>query len=54
MYIDLRLKLAEGLRARRIRRRLTQIELAKAVQSSQSRICQKWKQAIQRSHWIYS
>ncbi len=38
VYIDLRLKLAEGLRARRIRRRLTQIELAKAVQSSQSRI----------------
>jgi DNA-binding XRE family transcriptional regulator len=38
VYIDLRLKLAEGLKARRIRRRLTQIELAKAVQSSQSRI----------------
>jgi DNA-binding XRE family transcriptional regulator len=38
VYIDLRLKLAEGLKARRIRRRLTQTELAKAVQSSQSRI----------------
>ena len=38
VYIDLRLKLAEGLKARRIRRRLTQIDLAKAVQSSQSRI----------------
>lgn len=37
-YIDLRLKLAEGVKARRIRQRLTQIELAKAMQSSQSRI----------------
>ncbi|HEX4243116.1 MAG TPA: helix-turn-helix transcriptional regulator [Steroidobacteraceae bacterium] len=37
-YIDLRLKLAEGLKARRLRQRLTQIELAKAMQSSQSRI----------------
>jgi DNA-binding XRE family transcriptional regulator len=38
VYIDLRLKLAEGLKSRRIQRRLTQIDLAKAVQSSQSRI----------------
>jgi DNA-binding XRE family transcriptional regulator len=38
VYIDLRLKLAEGLKARRIQRRLTQIELARAVKSSQSRI----------------
>jgi DNA-binding XRE family transcriptional regulator len=38
VYIDLRLKLAEGLKSRRIQRRFTQIELAKAVQSSQSRI----------------
>jgi DNA-binding XRE family transcriptional regulator len=38
VYIDLRLRLAEGLKSRRIQRRLTQIELAKAVQSSQSRI----------------
>jgi DNA-binding XRE family transcriptional regulator len=37
-YIDLRLKLAEGLKARRIERRMTQIDLAKAVQSSQSRV----------------
>jgi DNA-binding XRE family transcriptional regulator len=37
-YIELRLKLAEGLKARRIQRRLTQIDLAKTVQSSQSRI----------------
>jgi len=37
-YIELRLKLAEGLKTRRIQRRLTQIDLAKAVQSSQSRV----------------
>ena len=37
-YIELRLKLAEGLKQRRVRRRLTQVELAKAVQSSQSRV----------------
>ena len=36
--IELRLKLAEGLKARRKRKRLTQIELAEAVQSSQSRV----------------
>jgi predicted XRE-type DNA-binding protein len=36
--IDLRLKLAEGLKARRLRKRLTQVELAEAVQSSQSRV----------------
>lgn len=37
-YIELRLKLAEGLKQRRIRHRLTQVDLAKAVQSSQSRV----------------
>lgn len=37
-YIELRLKLAEGLKARRIQQRLTQIDLARAVQSSQSRV----------------
>jgi predicted transcriptional regulator len=37
-YIELRVKLAEGLKERRIRRRLTQIDLAKAVRSSQSRV----------------
>ena len=37
-YIDLRLKLAEGLKARRVRRRLTQVDLAKSVRSSQSRV----------------
>ena len=36
--IDLRLKLAEGLKDRRLRKRLTQIDLAKAVRSSQSRV----------------
>lgn len=37
-YIELRLKLAEGLKQRRQRRNLSQVELAKAVQSSQSRV----------------
>lgn len=37
-YIDLRLKLAEGLKARRVGQGLTQVQLAKAVQSSQSRV----------------
>ena len=37
-YIDLRLRLADGLRRRRLRRRVTQVDLAKAVHSSQSRI----------------
>ena len=37
-YIELRLKLAEGLKRRRVRSRLTQVDLAKAVQSSQSRV----------------
>jgi DNA-binding XRE family transcriptional regulator len=37
-YIELRLKLAEGLKEKRVRRRLTQVDLAKAVRSSQSRV----------------
>ena len=37
-YINLRLKLAEGLKARRIGQGLTQVQLAKAVRSSQSRV----------------
>ncbi|MBZ5637587.1 MAG: helix-turn-helix transcriptional regulator [Acidobacteriia bacterium] len=37
-YIELKLKLADGLRARRRRRRLTQVELARRVRSSQSRV----------------
>ncbi len=37
-YIELRLKLAKGLKARRVDQGLTQIQLAKVVQSSQSRV----------------
>jgi DNA-binding XRE family transcriptional regulator len=37
-YIELRLKLAEGLKARRSDKGLTQIQFAKAIQSSQSRV----------------
>jgi len=37
-YIELRLKLAEGLKARRADKGLTQIEFAKVIQSSQSRV----------------
>jgi DNA-binding XRE family transcriptional regulator len=37
-YVELRLRLAEGLKQRRRRRKLTQTEFAKIVRSSQSRI----------------
>jgi ribosome-binding protein aMBF1 (putative translation factor) len=37
-YIELRLKLAQGLRARRSSQGLTQSDLAKAIRSSQSRV----------------
>ncbi len=37
-YIELKLKLADSLRKRRQRRKLTQLELASLVSSSQSRI----------------
>jgi len=37
-YVEMRLRLAEGLRQRRLRRKLTQTELAKVVRSSQSRV----------------
>ena len=37
-YIELKLKLAEGLRLKRRQRRLAQTEVAKLVHSSQSRI----------------
>ncbi|MEW6755390.1 MAG: helix-turn-helix transcriptional regulator [Candidatus Latescibacterota bacterium] len=37
-YIELRLKLAAGLRARRRGRRLTQVQAAKLLKSSQSRL----------------
>jgi ribosome-binding protein aMBF1 (putative translation factor) len=37
-YIELRLKLADGLKARRHSRGVTQSQLAKALKSSQSRV----------------
>lgn len=37
-YIELRLKLAEGLKKRRVQRQFTQMQLARALNSSQSRI----------------
>jgi DNA-binding XRE family transcriptional regulator len=37
-YVDLKLRLSDALRHRRLRRKLTQAELAKAVNSSQSRV----------------
>lgn len=37
-YIELKLSLAEGLRQRRAGKRLSQVELAKLVKSSQSRV----------------
>jgi DNA-binding XRE family transcriptional regulator len=37
-YVELRFKLAEGLKARRSAKGLTQTDLAKAVHSSQSRV----------------
>ena len=37
-YIELRLKLADGLKRRRQQRRLTQVEAAKLLRSSQSRV----------------
>ena len=38
MYIELRLKLAEGLKARRLAHGVTQVELAQTIKSSQSRV----------------
>ena len=37
-YIEMKLALSEMLRERRMRKRLTQAELAKAIESSQSRV----------------
>jgi len=37
-YVELRLRLAEGLKRRRIQRKLTQTEVARTVRSSQSRV----------------
>ena len=37
-YIELKLQLAESLRRRRQRRKLTQVDMAKLISSSQSRV----------------
>jgi len=37
-YIEMKLRLGENLRRRRVRQKLTQIELAKRIRSSQSRV----------------
>jgi predicted XRE-type DNA-binding protein len=37
-YVELRLRLSEGLRQRRQQRQITQSELARALRSSQSRV----------------
>jgi|SRR5208283_1070255 len=37
-YVNLRLKLAEGLKAQRQARGITQVDLAQAIKSSQSRV----------------
>ncbi|RKZ33694.1 MAG: transcriptional regulator [Gammaproteobacteria bacterium] len=37
-YIDMKLELADNLRKRRVRRKLTQVQLAKLMKSSQSRV----------------
>ena len=37
-YVNLRLKLAEGLKARRQSRGITQVDLARTIKSSQSRV----------------
>jgi DNA-binding XRE family transcriptional regulator len=37
-YIEMKLALSEKLKERRVRRKLTQAQLAKAIESSQSRV----------------
>ena len=37
-YVELKLRLSESLRKRRLRQKLTQTELAKLISSSQSRV----------------
>jgi len=37
-YIEMKLRLSECLRKRRVRRRLSQVELARLIKSSQSRV----------------
>ena len=42
-YVELRLKLADALKRQRIRRSLTQADLAKTMKSSQSRVAKMEK-----------
>ena len=37
-YIEMKLALSESLKSKRVRKRLTQAQLAKAIESSQSRV----------------
>jgi hypothetical protein len=37
-YIEIKLRLADNLRSQRLRRKMTQSDLAKAIRSSQSRV----------------
>lgn len=37
-YIEIKLRLAESLRNQRLRRQMTQLDLARAIKSSQSRV----------------
>ena len=37
-YVEIKLRLAEGLRNRRLQRHMTQADVAKAIKSSQSRV----------------
>jgi hypothetical protein len=46
-YVELRLRLAESLRVRRQKRKLSQTDLAKMLRSSQSRVG-RWRAAIHR------
>ncbi len=38
VYIEIKLRLADSLRSQRLRRQVTQADLAKAIRSSQSRV----------------
>ena len=37
-YVEMKLALSESLKSKRVRKRLTQAQLAKAIESSQSRV----------------
>ena len=38
IYIELKIRLGENLRMRRVRRKMTQVDLARKIESSQSRV----------------